>query len=96
MKKTIIFIIIAISNAFLFVGFEILSQFAHFFLFGEGAPSDKYVVWVFLAFALIHMAILTVLFLKRTVITTWSLFIVTIATVILLSTYIVCLQFCNS
>lgn len=89
MKSILSFVAITILNVLLFVVLQIISQFAHFFLFGEGALSDKFIVWVSMFFALIQLMILVLLFRKRIIIKTDVLLIVNIALIVGLYIYYV-------
>jgi hypothetical protein len=75
-------------NIVLFFVFQIAAQFAHFFIYGEGALSDKYTTRVSLFFVVVHMVILTVLFWRQTIIKSAALYIITILSVIALYIYL--------
>jgi hypothetical protein len=87
MKSILSFIAITVLNVVLFAVLQIISQFAHFFLFGEGALSDKFVVWVSAFFALLQLMILVLLFRKQVIIKTNALLIVNIILVVGLYIY---------
>ena len=87
MKSVLGFIGITVLNVALFAVLQIGSQFAHFFLFGEGASSDKFIVWVSLFFALIQVGILILLFRKRAIVKTNALLGVNIVLVVGLYVY---------
>ncbi|PJJ83344.1 hypothetical protein [Mucilaginibacter auburnensis] len=90
-KSALVFIGTAILNVALFIVLQIYAQFAHFFLFGEGALSDKFIVWVSLSFALIQVAILILLFRKRFLVKTGPLLGMNIIIVAVLFIYYVLL-----
>ncbi len=70
MKSALIFIGTAVLNVAIFIVLQIGAQFAHFFLFCEGALSDKFTIWVSLCFALIQVGVLVLLFQKRFIVKT--------------------------
>ena len=41
-KKIFVFVVLAMLNLVLFFVLQIIGQFAHFFIYGEGASADKY------------------------------------------------------
>ncbi|MBK0380892.1 hypothetical protein [Mucilaginibacter segetis] len=88
MKDILYFISIIILNIALFIVLQIMSQFAHFFLFGEGALSDKFIAWVSLFFTIIQIGMLNILYLKRVIIKTQQLLIINI--IIVGGLYIYC------
>ena len=87
MKNSLAFIVVTISNIVLFVVLQIISQFVHFFVFGEGTPSDGSIVWVSLFFAVIQLVTLILLLRRGFIIKTNSLFITNIIIVIGLFVY---------
>ena len=87
MKSILDSIGITVLNVALFVALQIGSQFAHFLLFGEGASSDKFIVWVSLFFALIQIGILILLFRREAIVKTNALLGINIVLVVGLYVY---------
>jgi len=73
-KNILISILSVILNTALFFVLEVVAQFTHFFLFGEGASGDKYFIGEALFYTALQMGILYYLFQKKFLIkTNWLL-----------------------
>lgn len=92
MKAVLIFTAFIISNIILFFILQIISQFVHFFMFGERALSDKYTTPVSSVFMLMQLIILIMLFRKKVILKTPAQLVVNLILVAGLYIYTVILQ----
>jgi hypothetical protein len=87
MKDTLAAILSVILNVVLFFVLQIVAQFSHFFLFGESASSDRYIIGVSVFYTVLQIGILYYLHYKRFLIKTGLLLIFNLIVVLALSFY---------
>ena len=88
MKKAILYAIIFLLNIVLYFLLQLLGTFVHFFLFGSGESSVKYIMWVSLVFVFVHVLILLLLYKKQVLIKERLTLIVAISVVCGLFAYL--------